>query len=981
MKVSTTEPFQIIYSILQHQYLGVLFESFVVQLDERGALSFLHQNISDKNVGEFAAGLDATDYALVRLIEDMQPDVIYRKFNTRKMGPIDFFLRVYDAEKGDKGIQGAIAGYLDQYKGQVLSKLAGRQIYIMSNDGDPAWKQVEYTTEQTKVRFYFMRNEENTHYFPTLLHAGKKLDFQYREGIVLCDDPAFLLLDDRIYHFADEVDGKKIRPFLDKKFIAIPRNIEDVYFRRFVAPLIASFDVVSKGLEIRQESLSARPVVTITEGAAETSSAITFFNPNGEARKEVAWEVGELIFALTFRYGDFSFAFDSFARQAHVSLEKNGEDYIFHKVKRSLAFEKQRVNQLNDLGLDLRKSKVVWPKAEAFAWLQENLPKLQELGIEIRQNTENSRKYYLGYSSFDLSIEEGRDWFDIRAKVRFGEFEIPFIKLRRYILSNQTEFPLPNGEIALIPAWWFTRYSELFTFVESGEKNEGLTLKKQHLMLVQDLQRDSLATTVLSRRLENLRDFKEIESYDPPQNFNGTLRRYQKAGYDWLRFLNQYCFGGCLADDMGLGKTVQTLALLQSEKEAGIDTPSLLVLPTSLLYNWVLEAQRFTPDLKIFEYKGAYREKNTAQFAGYDLILTSYGIARLDVDLLKTYRFHYLILDESQAIKNPKSGITKAVMKLQAAHRLILTGTPLENSTMDLWSQMSFANPGLLGNQTFFKKEYLIPIEKKGDADKTARLYEHIKPFMLRRHKSQVATDLPEKVESVQYCALSEEQEARYEEAKSYYRNLILQQLDEPANGRTNMVVLQGLTKLRQLANHPAMVDEGYEGDSGKFEDVLHKLETALAEGHKILVFSQFVKHLTLFRQYLDQKKTRYAYLDGSTQDRQRQVENFQNDLTLKIFLISLKAGGVGLNLTAADYVFILDPWWNPAIEAQAIDRAHRIGQDKTVFTYKFISSNTVEEKILDLQHRKRQLANDLISSEEGFLKSLSREDILGLLA
>ncbi len=981
MRVSTSQPFQIIYSILQHQYLGVLFESFVVQLDERGELSYLHQNISDKNVGEFSTGLDTTDFELVRLIEDMQPDVIYRRFNTRKNSPVEFFLRVYDAEKGDKGVQGAIAGYLDHYKALVLGKLAGRQIYIMSSDGDPAWKKVEYMTEQTKVRFYFMRNEENTHYFPTMLHAGKKLDFQYRDAIVLCDEPAFMLLDDAIYHFADEVDGKKIKPFLDKKFIAIPRNIEDTYFRRFVAPLIASFDVVSKGLEIRQESLAARPVVTISEGAAETSSAITFFNPNGEPKKEVAWEVGELIFALTFQYGAFPFAYDSFARQAHVKLEKSGDDYIFHKVKRSLAFEKQRVSQLSELGLDLRKGKLTWPKAEAFAWLQENAFKLAELGIEVKQHADNSRKYFLGYSSLDLSIEEGNDWFDIRAKVRFGEFEIPFIKLRRYILSNQTEFPLPNGEIALIPAWWFTRYSELFTFVDSDEKKGKLTLKKHHLMLVQDLQRDSLATTVLSRRLEGLRDFREIESYDPPQNFNGELRRYQKAGYDWLRFLNQYRFGGCLADDMGLGKTVQTLALLQAEKEAGVITPSLLVLPTSLLHNWGLEAKRFTPELRLFQYTGTYRYKDTFQFADYDLILTSYGIARLDVDLLKSFRFHYLILDESQAIKNPKSGVTKAVMKLQAAHKLILTGTPLENSTLDLWSQMTFANPGLLGNQTFFKKEYLIPIEKKGDTDKTARLNEHIKPFLLRRHKSQVATDLPEKVESIHYCAMSKTQEARYEEAKSYYRNLILQRLDGPKDGRTNMVVLQGLTQLRQLANHPAMVDGTYEGDSGKFEDVQHKLETALAEGHKILIFSQFVKHLTLFRHYLDQKKTRYAYLDGSTKNRQGQVEDFQNDPTLKIFLISLKAGGVGLNLTAADYVFILDPWWNPAIEAQAIDRAHRIGQDQTVFTYKFITSNSVEEKILDLQQRKRQLASDLISSEEGFLKSLSREDILGLLA
>jgi SNF2 family DNA or RNA helicase len=285
-----------------------------------------------------------------------------------------------------------------------------------------------------------------------------------------------------------------------------------------------------------------------------------------------------------------------------------------------------------------------------------------------------------------------------------------------------------------------------------------------------------------------------------------------------------------------------------------------------------------------------------------------------------------------------------------------------------------------LGSQTFFRDEFQIPIEKKNDEEKSRRLYNLIKPFILRRHKSQVATDLPEKVESIQYCEMSEEQEKAYEEAKAYYRNLILQSIDSDGINKSQLVVLQGLTKLRQLANHPKMVDPEYADGSGKFEDVLHKMETAISENHKILIFSQYIKHLDLFRAYLDKGNIIYAYLDGSTKDRQAEVENFQNNENIKIFLISLKAGGLGLNLTAADYVFILDPWWNPAIEAQAVDRAHRIGQDRTVFTYKFITKNTVEEKILALQRTKKQLADDLISNEDGFIKSLSREDVLSLL-
>ena len=319
-------------------------------------------------------------------------------------------------------------------------------------------------------------------------------------------------------------------------------------------------------------------------------------------------------------------------------------------------------------------------------------------------------------------------------------------------------------------------------------------------------------------------------------------------------------------------------------------------------------------------------------------------------------------------------------MQVQSAHRLILTGTPLENSTMDLWTQITFINPGLLGSQSFFRNTYQIPIEKRSDEQKMQKLYALIKPFMLRRNKAQVAPDLPAKVETVLFCEMTPEQEKTYEEAKSYYRNLILERIEEEGLAKSQMVVLQGLTKLRQIANHPRLVDQAYEGDSGKLDDVRMRLETAIMEGHKILIFSQFIKHLAVIKQYLNARNIRYAYLDGSSTDRPEQVARFQTDETVQLFLISLKAGGLGHNLTAADYVFLLDPWWNPAIEAQAIDRAHRIGQQKTVFTYKFITKNSVEEKILALQRSKQRLANELVTTEESFMKSLTKEDVMVLL-
>ena len=432
---------------------------------------------------------------------------------------------------------------------------------------------------------------------------------------------------------------------------------------------------------------------------------------------------------------------------------------------------------------------------------------------------------------------------------------------------------------------------------------------------------------------------------------------------------------------MGLGKTVQTLALLQGMKEKGENTASLLVMPTSLLYNWELEASKFTPNLKVFNYTGTSRIKDVSIFEGYDLILTSYGITRLDIEILKGFYFNYVILDESQAIKNPGSNISKCVKKLNSRNRLILTGTPLENSTLDLWSQMSFINPGLLGGQLFFKNEFLTPIEKQNDQDKTRKLYSIIKPFIMRRHKSQVATELPEKVESVKYCNMTTQQEERYEEVKSYFRNKILEQIDSQGINKSHMTLLQGLTKLRQIANHPKMVDPEYDADAGKLDAVTRMILSAISENHKILIFSQFVKHLTIISDFLKENNIDFAYLDGSTKDRQSQVERFQNDDKLMLFLISLKAGGLGLNLTKAEYVFIMDPWWNPAVEMQAIDRAHRIGQENKVFIYKFITKNTVEEKILTLQQRKTKLVTDLITTEESFVKDLSKEDIELLLA
>ena len=981
MKVSTSQPFTIVYSLFQHEYLGYLFGSYMVQINSKGELTLLNQIVSTKNVKEFAAGLDKDDFELVKAIEAMQQDTILKKFNPKKLSALDFFLKVYDAQKGDKLLQEAISGYIENLKAEILQKLHDKRIYIMGNDNNPARMPIQRMPDRAKVFFHFVRNEENTHYFPILKYNNERLQIRHKNAFLVCDEPAWLIIEDKLYHFDKYVEGKKIRPFLTKNHIVVPRNVEEQYYQRFVAPLVSTYEVFAQGFEIKYETAELIPVLNISENSLASNAVPTLFNAQNSIAEAPENEQTQVIFELSFRYGNFNFKFDSFAAHANVSLEKKGDSYLFHKVRRNLKIEKDKILFLKELGLNIGQGRCVLAKNEAFEWIQSKHFQLQEAGVLLHQNTENSKRYFLGYSSIDISFQETRDWFDIYATVRFGTFEIPFIKLRNLILARKKEFVLPNGEVAVIPETWLTKYSELFAFAEYDPDSQQLLLRKHHLALVQEFAEDSLATVVMNRKLEKLLDFSEIEEQALPVGFVGTLRPYQKAGYNWINFLGTYRFGGCLADDMGLGKTVTTLAMLQYQKEKGAERPSLLVMPTSLLYNWELEAKKFTPQLRVLVYTGTNRDKNFRYFDNYDLILTSYGIVRIDVDLLKLYRFNYLILDESQAIKNPLSHITKAVMELEANHRLILTGTPLENTTMDLWTQMTFANPGLLGSQSYFRSHFQVPIEKHNDEQRMRKLYALIKPFMLRRHKSQVALDLPPKVESVHYCEMAEEQEQRYEETKSYYRNFILEHIEEKGISKSQIVVLQGLTKLRQLANHPRMIDESYEGESGKLEEIQSKLEELMSENHKVLIFSQFIRHLAILRRYLDEKGIRYAYLDGSTTDRQAQVELFQQDETIKIFLISLKAGGLGLNLTAADYVFILDPWWNPAIEAQAVDRAHRIGQQKTVFTYKFITKNSVEEKILDLQRSKQKLFNNLITTEESFVKSLTKEDILELLA
>lgn len=961
VQVNPSKPFALVYSLCKHVYLGYLIEPHVVQLNQDGSYSLSHRRIFSNTASEFSEHIDEVDLKIIKLLDSIEQGNLIKRFYKKPIRPTQYFTTVFNDEVYD-----VIRPYIDDIIHQAFSLLKGKLFFMMSKEGWPVEQELSLASSPCSILFHFRRNEQEVRYFPTIKYQGERIEFMFKDALVIVNQPALLLLNNTLHYFDEELDGKKITPFLNKRFIAIPKSAEKNYFKRFVAPLIEGHSVYAQGFEIKTQQYAAVPVLELSD--------------QGTAYAKLS---------LHFRYGPYLFKkLSNLPVSVKMDYNSKEDSYTFWRIKRSRLWEENRVKEICDWGLTRlagqNTSFNVLPELaekdgtySLIDWLTENEGKLKERGFEVVQK-EGEKQYLFGQMELNLDVLEENDWFDIKALVHFGEYSIPFIELRDHIINQIREFVLPSGEIALIPEQWFSQFNTLF---QLSTKRNSISLKRHHLGLLQELEDGGIAGLSMKRKLQNITGFGAMKEWEPPKRFQGDLRPYQKAGYDWFHFLKTHRFGGCLADDMGLGKTVQTLALLQREKEDQKQCTSFIVMPTSLIYNWLNEAEKFAPDLRVLNHTGSSRSRSVEEFSNYDVVLCTYGTVRMDVEFLEGFYFHYIILDESQNIKNASSKSFKAIRKLKGKHKLILTGTPIENSVADLWPQMEFINPGLLGGQTSFAKKFVAPIEKKKDEEQSRRLQAVLKPFILRRTKAQVASELPEKTEKVFYCTMTEEQSDYYERIKSEFRNDILQQSLDGTLNRSGVQVLKGLSKLRQLANHPVMIDEDYEFSSGKFENVVHHLNTTIARGHKILVFSSFVKQMRIYRDYLIKQDIPYSYLDGSTTNRAQVVDEFRNSEEIQVFLISIKAGGVGLNLTEADYVFILDPWWNPAVEMQAIDRTHRIGQDKKVFIYKFISKDTVEEKILALQNKKKGISSSLIKIEDDFYKSLKLEDIQEILA
>lgn len=669
------------------------------------------------------------------------------------------------------------------------------------------------------------------------------------------------------------------------------------------------------------------------------------------------------------------------------SVSLNG--HIIQKTTRDLKYEEEFENMFRELHptfskqfpyefYNLKATQMV----EKF-WFFDAFEKLQENHVEVfGLNDLKNFKFNPNKAIITTNLRSGKDWFEAEVDIAFGDNKIALNEVKKAILKREKYIKLSDGSIGILPQEWLDKFNRYLRYGEI--KNNKIQLSKTKFSIIDELFEnisDAKLIKELVDKRKKLKAFETIKSVKLPDGIKAQLRDYQKEGLNWLNFLHEFKWGGILADDMGLGKTLQAITILKQVAEYS-QLPSLVVVPTTLIFNWQNELKKFCPSLKVLFHYGPDREKSNAHFSDFDVVVTTYGLVMNDIEFLKELSYNYIILDESQAIKNPSSKRYKAVNLLKAENRIAMTGTPIENGTFDLYAQMNFVNPGMFGNMKHFRDDFATPIDRDGDKIRAAELQKLISPFVLRRTKEQVATELPPKTEDVIYCAMDDEQRKVYDAYRNEIRNQLLNRIETDGIEKSKIHVLEGLMKLRQICDSPALLanEEDYGNDSVKIRELINHI-TKKTANHKIIVFSQFVKMLALIKSEIESLNIDYEYLDGQCSQKQRKesVKRFQEEENCRIFLISLKAGGTGINLTAADYVYIVDPWWNPAVENQAIDRCYRIGQNKKVFAYRMICKDTIEDKIVEYQQEKRDVAEDIIQTDESFMKQLSKDDVMGI--
>ncbi len=980
------EIYEIVYNIEFYEGFSYLPSAFVTTR-KNGGLTYIRHRVTEDTLDNYDAAFAEIHRPLLKIVDGLQVSALekeYNKFNTKGKRQKKIVKILENAT-----VKKAILQHIHQKLDILLTGVVRNGFHICLDARRKDWLRdihIKLGNRQLVPDLHFVRKADGVYYQMQLNNGEFTWRLSNRNVMVITNHPAWIIINNTLYKVAD-INGNMVKPFIKKDEVFIRKSFVKEYFQKFIVKIIPKANVTADGFKIMKYNSLKSSSISLTKN----------------------FMTNEYSLILKFDYGKAIFDFSDVLKQK-TNLEFNtSNDIIIHQCKRNILVEKEKIDFLASKGLVDSKSKSFKLKENEnespyalIEWLTVNATELEEKGFIIEKLSIEEKKIVLNEPTLQLNLKQVNDWFDIHGVIEVGGFTIPFYSLAQYIRNYERLYPLPNGEYFVIPEEWMERYQALFQLAKI--RKDAVRLGKSQFPVLKNLAFDQ-ADEEVQEALQ--KDFKEID-YSTPKTLKATLRPYQMEGVKWLIHLYHNQLGACLADDMGLGKTLQTIAMLLYAKEKKAENPigsavqkpieqldmfsayqeslkdfsplnALIILPASLVFNWEEEIKRFAPQLSVYKHVGTKRHKKIELLQGFDVMLTTYHTALRDVEFLKEITFEYIVLDESQQIKNKDSKIFKAINQLQALHKISLSGTPIENSLSDLWSQMQFINPDLLGTYTFFKRAFIAPIERKQDEVQKERLKSLIAPYMLRRTKEAVAKDLPSLTYKIFYSEMAPQQKKLYEREKSAARNYILKNHGDK-NIRFSSVILNTLTRLRQIANHPLLVDDTYNSTSGKFQDITEALAVIKKGGHKTLIFSQFVRHLKLYKEHFDKEDWKYTWLTGSntSNERQRAIKTFQDDKSINAFLISLKAGGTGLNLTAADYVFITDPWWNPSAERQAIARAHRIGQTKNVIAIKFITKDSIEEKILKLQERKTQLAEDIIENNEKI--KFSKKDLTFLL-
>jgi non-specific serine/threonine protein kinase len=896
------------------------------------------------------------DKALIQLVRKLQPNEI-NKYLNRNSPFSGFWENIIHTENQEypEETKLLIAEFLypklkrifEDYENALAFYLPERKSFVTKN-----LQRIELSDVTPSIEFKISVAEQNQVMEGLIDIDGEKANLSENKW----NSPLLFLHDDTIYLWQKFEEALVVEKFTNS--LHIPKEQWPQLLAELIVPLSHDYKVSFDKSLIRE----------VKDGQPDISIHLM--------------EKGDfLLFQPVFTYKGFSVKANDKdniiiaddGKVLTIKRDREAEDGFMERLsKLHSQFIKQNNHQSLVLkGLDVLKNNWFFLFIDAMKEM-----KVPVFGFEALKNF----RFNTAKPSTKIHLSSGVDWFDAKVELTFGGHQIGIKEIQSALANRQSFVQLDDGSLGILPDEWIKKYSLLFKVGEG--KNNQLRLSKFHLSVIDELyeQRDETELSFeLDEKYERLKGFKNIPEIDAPEEVASRLRPYQLSGFQWLNYLNEVGWGGILADDMGLGKTVQALSMLSHYDKENGHLSALVVCPTTLIYNWQNEITKFTPNLTFQIHHGSGRVKKLEKLSDINVTITTYGTLRSDIQMFAKKRFDYVILDESQAIKNPFSKITRAAGLLNAKNRICMSGTPLQNNTFDIFAQMNFLNPGLLGSVEFFRNEFSTPIDKFGEQEQKEHLKKLLYPFILRRTKEQVAKDLPEKTETILFCEMEKKQREIYEAHRHAYRAKILGTIDEQGVGKSQLTILQGLMKLRQICDSPAILkeEEKYPNESIKLEELTREITENIGE-HKALIFSQFLGMLALIKEKLIENNIPFEYFDGSTpsHERERAIQNFQNNNECRVFLISLKAGGVGLNLTAADYVYIVDPWWNPAVEQQAIDRTHRIGQTKNIFAYRMICKDTIEDKILQLQDRKRILAKELISDDQSFVKGLTKEDV-----